>query len=262
MTSFSPVTPAGLQNAIDDLKRRNGGKKLLTNYFLQPLHRVANLRMLESEKNLYFLHDEWDFARFYSYTFDVALLEHELAAVSWPPVVVTDWISKTDPGAVEERLSRLDFHLHATYDRIVCKSMRCERPNGHMCLAREADRDVIHALLFRVFDKYADHIMPIEELGELISQRQVLLSHDSQHTINGLALFGLSGQTCNYNFLYNSGGPLTLSLLLGNLYGVLTERGVHSGCWWVRRTRPLVVKLHESFGWKKDGLVDRIYLRS
>jgi hypothetical protein len=259
--SFSQVTPAGLQSALDGLKRRNTGQRPLTNYFLQRLDRVANLRILETEKSLFFCHDEWDFARLYFHTFDGEHLDLALQTVNWPPIVVTDWISKADSSAVDQPLRRVGFHLHAIYDRIVCKSLRLERPTPDTSLANEADRDAIHALLFRVFDKYADHILPVEELGELIAQKQVLLSRDSQGTMNGLALFGVSGQSCNYNFLYNSGGPSTLARLLGNLYGVLTERGIQSGCWWVRRTRPLVVKLHESFGWKRDGVVDYIYLR-
>jgi hypothetical protein len=155
----------------------------------------------------------------------------------------------------------LGFHLHATYDRIVCKSIRSERPNARMGLAGITECDAIHALLFRVFDKYTDHIMPIEELGELITQKQVLLSRSPQGAIDGLVVFPVNGQNCNFNFLYNSGGSLALAQLLGNFYGVLTERGIQSGFSWVRRTRPLVLKLHESFGWKRDGLVDYIYLR-
>jgi hypothetical protein len=261
MRSFSPVTATLLHSALDSLKRRNAGQKPLTNYFLQRLDRVANLRMLESEKSLCFLHDEWDFARLYFHTFDASDILQELQTVCWPAIAVTDWISKGDSNAPDQFLSKLGFHLHATYDRIVCKNIRCEPPNANMCLAGETERDAIHALLFRAFDKYADHILPIEELGELIVQKQVFLNRNSHGAINGLALFAVSSQTCNYNLLYNNGDPLTLACLLGNLYGVLTERGIQSGCWWVRRTRPLVLKLHESFGWKKDGLVDYIYLR-
>jgi hypothetical protein len=262
MISFSPVNSAGLQSAIDGLKRRNTGQTSLTNYFFQPMDRVRNLRMLESEKTICFSHDEWDFTRLYFWTFDAASLEQKLEAVRWPPLVVADWISKTDTGAVGECLTKLGFHVHAIYDRIICKSIRSERPNTHIRLANLSDRGPIHALLFQVFDKFADHIMPIDELGELIVQEQVILSHDQQDIIDGLVIFPIHGHSCNFNFLYNSGGSLSLAHLLGNFYGILTERGVQSGFSWVRRTRPLVLKLHESFGWKKDGLVDRIYLRS
>jgi hypothetical protein len=262
MTSFSPVNPGDLQRAIARLKGRNPGQKSLTNYFLQPLDRVANLRMLESEKSLCFSHDEWDFARFYCYSFDPSELARDLEELRWPPLVVTDWISRTGIDAMEESLAKLDLHLHATYDRIVCKKFRSEHTNADIRFAGSADRDTIHALLFRVFDKYADHIMPIEELGEMITQEQVILSHNPQGAIDGFVILPILGQSCNFNFLYNSGGPLSLSSLLGNFYGLLNERGVHAGFSWVRRTRPLVLKLHESFGWKKDGLVNRIYLRS
>ena len=261
MSSFSTVTPALLQSALDDLKRRNAGQKPLTNYFFQRLDAVSNLRMVVSEKSLCFLHDEWDFARFYCYTFDAGDLKQAVMSQPWPALVVADWISKEAIAPADSLLDSLGFHLHAIYDRIVCKSFRRERPNAHMCLASPADGDPIHSLLFRVFDKYADHIMPVEELGELILQRQVLLSRNPQGVLDGLVVFPVSGQNCNYNFLYNSAGPLGLARLLGNFYGILTERGIQSGFSWVRRTRPSVLKLHQSFGWKTDGLVDYIYMR-
>jgi hypothetical protein len=261
MSSFSPVTPVLLHSALDGFKRRYAGEKPLTNYFLQRLEGVANLRMLEAEKSLFFFHEEWDFARLYFYTFDAPNVAQALLTMNWPPIVVTDWISKGDAVDADQFLTKLGFHLHATYDRIVCKAIRSERPNITMFFASEADREAIHSLLFRVFDKYTDHIMPAEELGELIVQKQVLLSRDPRGAIDGLVVFPVNGQNCNFNFLYNSGGSLSLAQLLGNFYGVLTERGVQSGFSWVRRTRPLVLKLHESFGWKKDGLVDYIYLR-
>jgi len=194
-------------------------------------------------------------------TFDVENLGELLQAVSWPPLVVTDWVCQAAPD-IEICLMNLGFHLHATYDRIVCTNIRSDQPNTYIDFASPRDREHIHALLFRAFDKYADHIMLIEELDELITERLVILNRDPRGTIDGLVVFPLKGQSCHFNFLYNRGGSVGLSRLLGNFYGVLTERGVKAGFGWVRRTRPLVLRLHESFGWKKDGLVDRIYLRS
>jgi hypothetical protein len=175
--------------------------------------------------------------------------------------VVTDLITKEDTSAVEPCLTNVGFHLHTAYDRIVCKSIRQERASDNLFLADESDCEEIHALLFRVFDKYSDHIMPIEELSNLCMQKEVLLTHDPSGSIDGLVVFPINGKTCNFNFLYNSSGLLRLPQLLGNFYGILTERAIQTGFGWVRRTRPLVLKLHESFGWKKDGLVDYIYMR-
>lgn len=261
MISFSSVTPALLLSTLDGLKRRHTGQRPLTNYFFNPMNGVENLRMLQSERSLCFIHDEWDFARLYFYTFDIADLEQALQAVNWPPIVVTDWISRGASASVNSLRASLGFHLHAIYDRIVCHNLRRGRPDPNMFLASPTDCDTIHSLLFREFDKYADHIMPVEELGELIIQKQVLLSRDPEGAIQGIVIFPVRGQICNFNFLYNSGGSVRLAHLLGNFYGVLTERGIQSGFSWVRRTRPLVLKFHQSFGWKTDGLVDYIYLR-
>jgi hypothetical protein len=261
MTSFSSVTPAGLQSALDDLKRRNAGQKPLTNYFLQRLETVENLRMFQSEKLLCFFFDEWDFARFHFCSFDAASLDSELQSLSWPPIVIADWISKAGPAPADELLTNSGFHLHAIYDRMLCRNLRRESPEAAAQLASEADIDAIHYSLFREFDKYADHIISIEELRELIGQQQVVVSRDSQGKIDGYVIFPINGQTCHFNFLYNSGGQARLARLLGNFYGTLAERGVQSAHGWVRRTRPQVLKLHQSFGWMTDGLVDYIYMR-
>jgi hypothetical protein len=260
MSSFSPTNPEALRQALDGLKRRNAGKRL-TNYFLNPLEDVNNLRALESEKSFCFTHDEWDFARVYFYTYDISDLQQILGTVAWPPIAVADWIAKDGPGALDSLFTALGFHLHAAYDRIICRQFRSENTNSDLCFAAEADRDAIHSALFRIYDKYADHILSARELGQLIEQKQVLISRDAEGAINGFVAFPINNQTCNFNLLYNSGGPANLSGLLENFYGTLAVRGVQSGFSWVRRTRPLVLRLHQSFGWKTDGLVDYIYLR-
>jgi hypothetical protein len=258
---FSTCTPAQVQETLNSLRRKNAGHKPLTNYFFQRLDKASNLRMLECAKNLYFLHDEWDFSRLYCYSFDAAGAEAELQGVKWPPIVVADWISKDGPGSLPGFLKSSGFHLHATYDRIIYKNLRREAPGSRLNFADSSDRDAIHALLFQVFDKYADHIMQLEELDEVISAQQVILSRDAQEVIDGLVVFPINGKNCNFNFLYNRGGALGLTHLLGAFYGILTERDVETGFSWVRRTRPMVLKLHESFGWSRDGFVDYIYLR-
>lgn len=261
MSLLSPVTPADLNSAMDALKRRNTGQRAISNYFHQPLGKVAGLRKIESEKSVCFLHDEWDFGRLFFHTFDVDDLEGLLNQVTFPAITVTDWISKTETNPVQGMLANLGFHLHAIFDRIVCKSIRNERCNPHLCMATAQDCEAIHALLFRVFDKYSDHILPMDELADLIAKEQVIITRGPAGAIDGLVAFPINGQSCNYNFLYNSAGPLNLARLLGNFYGTLTERGVRSGFSWVRRTRPLVLKLHQSFGWTTDGLMDFIYVR-
>lgn len=261
MTSFSPVSPVSLQTGLDGLKRRNAGQKPITNYFFQAMDRVSNLQVLESAKSLCFLHDEWDFSRLYFYTYDAGDLQEKLQRASWPPIVVADWISKEGNAPVHALLENLGFHAHATYDRIIYKTPRHERPNDDLHFAEPSDSEAIHGLLFRVFDKYADHIISLEELCALIGQNRVILTRHAQEGIDGLVIFPINGQNCNFNFLYNSGGLLKLSRLLGNFYGVLSERGVQTGFSWVRRTRPLVLRLHESFGWMRDGFVDYIYMR-
>jgi hypothetical protein len=261
MADFSTTSTAAVNSALDGLKRRNAGRRPVTNYFQQRLREDANLQVLESEKSLCIIHDEWDFARLYFHTFDIAELERELQAVTWPAIVVADWVSKAGPTPADTLLTSLGFHLHATYDRIVCPSPKRQRSNPQTRVATDAECELIHALLFRVFDKYADHIMTVEELGDRIAKQEVLVGRDQQGLIDGVIIFQVTGQACNFTFLYNKGGYAGLARLLGDFYGILTELNIQSGVSWVRRTRPRVVMLHQTFGWKKDSLVNYVYLR-
>src|SRR5271169_1815871 len=208
--SFSPTQPLLLQGALDDLKRRNAGQHPITNYFFQALGKSANLRMQMSARSLCFLHDEWDFSRFYFFTFDLGDLEEIFRGINWPPIVVVDWISKSGSAVVESLMTAAGFHLHAVYDRILCRNFRPERLGAPAELAQIEELETIHGSLFRVFDKYADHINPVEELAELIGQRQVIVSRDPQGKIDGCVVFPIAGSSCNFNFLYNNGGSVRL----------------------------------------------------
>jgi hypothetical protein len=249
--------------AIDTLRSRHSGQIPLTNYFRQPLDRVDSLRLLVGDRTVCFLHDEWDFSRLYVVSYAAADLESLLVAISWPALVAADWISRTGCTEIGTPLSAAGFHLHATYDRILCRNLRRDMPNSHLRFADACESERVHALLFRAFDKYADHIPRQSEVRDLIRLQQVLITRgDWGDDINGLVVFPIQGRTCNFNFLYNEGLPRQLAHLLGNFYGVLAQRGVESGFSWVRRTRPAVLRLHQSFGWTPDGLVDYIFLRS
>jgi hypothetical protein len=261
MIPLAQSTADLVRSALDDLKRRNAGRRPFTNYFLNDLSMAANLRVVESERTLCVTHDEWDFSRLYFQTYDPADLEQTLRGLSWAPLAVADWITKGSPSPIDSVLTSVGFHLHAVYDRIVCREFRQESPSARLFFASYGDRQAIHALLFQVFDKYADHIFDIDTLDRLIEANQVLTTLDEAGAINGLVVLPITDNVCNFNFLYNRGGAQNLVRLLQDFYGTLTERNVSSGISWVRRTRPSVLRLHQSFGWRLDGLVDYIYMR-
>jgi len=218
--------------------------------------------MFQSEKNIVFLFDEWDFARFHFCSFDIKSLEADLQTLEWSPITVADWISKEGPSPVDTLLIKAGFHRHAIYDRIICrKVMTSTRLEESPELANTGDVNAIHYLLLRAFDKYAEHIISVEELHDFILRKQVIVSRDSQSAINGFVIFPTRGRSCHFNYLYNSGGPERLAYLLKAFYRALSEQGVAFAFGWVRRTKIRVLRLHQSFGWKTDGLVDYIYLR-
>ena len=261
MTTFSAVSPEKLQNALDNLKKRNRGCSLLTNFFFQPLLRVENLVMIETDRTICFMHDEWDFSRLYLCSYDSSDLINTLKSTDMPPIVVADWISRESDFEVHKILLNLGFHLHTVYERIVCQNPRRETTNARLCWADYNDCEAVHLLLFRAFDKYADHIMVFADLADLVKKKQILLSRSQNGIIEGFIIFLVEMNRCHLNFLYHAGNHLDLAYLLGNFYGVIRERGLHTIFGWVRRTRPMVLQLHQSFGWKPDGLLDHIYMR-
>lgn len=262
MNAFVPATSAEVQAAMQELKSHHAGASPLTNYFHQPLEQQPNLRLMKSENSLCVSHSEWDFTRLYFYSFDEAGLTMMLKDVEqWPAIVVCDWLSKEGSARAGAFLEPAGFHLHAIYDRLICRPLRKDQPNSALHFADESDVELLHYWLLKIFDKYCDHIMSVDELREVILRKEAMISRDSSGEIKGFGVFPVSGQNCNFNFLYNNGDPITLAKSLGNFYGVMNQRGVRSAFGWVRRTRPTVLKLHETFGWRRDGLVDYIFMR-
>ncbi|MGH7782231.1 MAG: hypothetical protein ACREO5_00075 [Candidatus Binatia bacterium] len=174
---------------------------------------------------------------------------------------MADWVSKESSRSDLPLFTGGGFHVDAVYDRLACGNLKREAREVQRTLATNADLTALHYLLLCVFDKYADHIVSVAEFAELIRLGEVLVSRDKQGAIDGAVVFRTLGGSCNFNFLYHSGSFEALTHLLNGFYKLLAEKDIHSIFGWVRRTRPLVAKLHEWYGWKKDGLVDYIYMR-
>ena len=67
----------------------------------------------------------------------------------------------------------------------------------------------------------------------------------------------------NYNYIYNlSRNGLDFLRLQNNFYGVMHQRGIRAGFLWINQTETRLAALHESMGWRFDGLKDYFYLRS
>jgi hypothetical protein len=81
--------------------------------------------------------------------------------------------------------------------------------------------------------------------------------------ILGAVCFQPQGPRVNYNYLYNfSGSGLDFLRLQNNFYGVMHQRGIRRGFLWTNQTNTRLAALHESMGWRFDGLQDYFYLRS
>jgi hypothetical protein len=123
------------------------------------------------------------------------------------------------------------------------------------------DLDQLHADLFRVFNKYTDHLPTKDRLLGYIVNHQVIVNRRNCRIL-GAVCFQLQGLRVNYNYLYNlSGDGIDFLRLQNNFYGVMHQRGIRAGFLWINQTNTLLAALHQSMGWRFHGLQDYFYLR-
>ncbi len=115
---------------------------------------------------------------------------------------------------------------------------------------------------FQTFNKYTDHLPTKSRLHGYIENQWIIVNRQDSRVL-GAVCFQLEGLRVNYNYLYNvSGNGLDFLRLQNNFYGVMNQRGIHAGFLWINQTDTSLAALHQSIGWRCDGLQDYFYLRS
>ena len=136
-----------------------------------------------------------------------------------------------------------------------------QQPNPALEYAGAEDVEQLHEHLFHVFNKYTDHLPTKDRLLRYIVNRQVIVNRQARQIL-GAVCFQLQGPRVNYNYLYNlSGNAIDFLRLQNNFYGVMHQRGIRAGFLWINQTNALLAALHQSLGWRFDGLQDYFYLR-
>jgi hypothetical protein len=257
---FKPDTLASIHEQTAVVKAQTSGS-FFTNYFRQEMVGPQILTAARA-RTILLANDEHDFFRLYFFTSDLADLEQILRDVDFPGDVVAGYLTRVADENIAAAFQRSGFKPIATYRRMITYRLPPQRPNAALEYAVAADVDQLHKDLFQTFNKYTDHLPTKDRLHSHVVNQWVIVNRQAGRTL-GAVCFQLNGPQVNYNYLYNSSrNPLDLLQLQNNFYGVMHQRGVRRGFLWTNQANTRVAALHESMGWRFDGLQDYFYLRS
>jgi hypothetical protein len=261
---FKPDTLASVHKQMALVKAQSSGG-FFTNYFRQELV-GPQILSAATARTVVLVNDEHDFFRLYFFTSDLADLEQTLRNVDLPGDLVAGYLTKATDKVAEENIAaafqQSGFNLIATYRRMISYQLPPQRPNPALEYAVAADVDQLYVDLFQTFNKYTAHLPTKNRLQRYVENQWVIVNRQAGRLL-GAVCFQLEGPRVNYNYIYNlSGNALDFLQLQNNFYGVMHQRGIRAGFLWTKQTDTRLAAVHESMGWRFDGLKDYFYLRS
>ena len=257
---FKPDTLGSVHDQMALIRAQSSGG-YLTNYFRQEMV-GSQILTAATARSVLLANDEHDFFRLYFFTTDLADLEQILHDVDLPGEVVAGYLTKAADEKIVAAFQHSGFNCIATYRRMITYRLPPQRPNPALEYAIAADVDQIHEDLFQTFNKYTDHLPTKNRLHDYVVNQWVIVNREGGRVL-GAVCFQLQGPRVNYNYLYNfSGNGLDFLRLQNNFYGVMHQRGIRRGFLWIDHSNTRLAALHESMGWRFDGLQDYFYLRS
>jgi len=257
---FKPDTLASAHEQMALVKAQSTGG-FFTNYFRQEMV-GPQILTAATARSVLLANDEHDFFRLYFFTSDLADLEQNLRDADLPGDIVAGYLTKAADESIAAAFQQSGFNPIATYRRMITYRLPPQRPNPTLEYAIAADVDQLYEDLFQTFNKYTDHLPTKNRLHDYVLNQWAIVNRQAGRIL-GAVCFQLNGPQVNYNYLYNSSGnPLDLLQLQNNFYGAMHQRGIRSGFLWTNQTNTRVAALHESMGWRFDGLQDYFFLRS
>jgi hypothetical protein len=258
--NFKPDTLASVHEQMARVKAQSTGG-FFTNYFRQEMV-GPQILTAATARSILLANDEHDFFRVYFFTSDVADFERILRDVDFPGDVVAGYLTKAADENIAAAFQQSGFNPIATYRRMITYQLPPQRPNPSLEYAIAADVDQLYEGLFRSFNKYTDHLPTKNRLHGYVMNQWVIVSRQAGQIL-GAVCFQLEGPRVNYNYIYNvSGNALDFLRLQNNFYGVMRQHDIRAGFLWINQAETRLAALHESMGWRFDGLQDYFYLRS
>jgi hypothetical protein len=260
LIKFNPDTLASAHERMALIKAQATGS-FFTNYFRQEMV-GPQILTAATARSVLLANDEHDFFRLYFFTSDVADLERMLREMNLPGDVVAGYLTKAADENIRAAFQQSGFKPIATYRRMITYRLPPQRPNPALEYATAADVDQLHEGLFQSFNKYTDHLPTKDRLRGYVVNQWVIVNRQADGIV-GAVCFQLEGPRVNYNYIYNlTRKGLDFLRLQNNFYGVMHQRGIRAGFLWINQTETRLAALHESTGWRFDGLKDYFYLRS
>jgi hypothetical protein len=252
----SRLSIESIEAAIAELRR--AGAPAATNYFRQPML-GTELEVAATEGAIAFLDDDSDFRRVYFYSAVPESLKEILSALPDDRTLVLDFITKEPDSPTDEVIISSGFDLYARFKRISNNRLPEARTNSRLTFAEAADAPAVMDGLIENLDKYTGHFPAEAQLLDWIGSKQVLVNKRAE-SIRGVLIYQLNGKKANFNQFYNKSDDASDFLyLLKNFYGIMSEKKITSAFGWVNEANGGVLRLHYSFGFTDDGLLDRIY---
>jgi len=257
---LKPDTLASVHEQMALIKAQST-RGCFTNYFRQEMV-GPQILTAATARSVLLANDEHDFFRLYFFTTDLADLEQILHDVDLPGEVVAGYLTRVADENIPAVFQRSGFNPIATYRRMITHRLLPQQPNPGLEYAIAADIDQLYKDLFQTFNKYTDHLPTKDRLHSYVVNQWVIVNRQAGRIL-GAVCFQVRGPQVNYNYLYNSSGNgLDFLRLQNNFYGVMHQRGIRRGFLWINQANTRVAALHESMGWRFDGLQDYFYLRS
>jgi hypothetical protein len=256
---FKPETLATVREQMALVKTQSVAG-FLTNYFGQEMV-GPQILTASTARSVLLANDEHDFFRLYFLTSDLADLKQILSDVDFPGDVVAGYLARAADENIAAAFQQAGFNPIATYRRMITYRLPRQRPNSALEYAIASDVNQLYEDFFQTFNKYTDHLPTKDRLHRYVENQWVIVNRRAGRIL-GAVCFQLEGPRVNYNYLYNvSSDALDFLRLQNNFYGVMQQRGVRRGFLWTDQANTRIAALHESMGWRFDGLSDSFYLR-
>jgi hypothetical protein len=257
---FKPDTLANAHARMADIKARSH-RGFSTNYFRQEMV-GEQILVAATDQTILLANDEYDFFRLYFFTSDLGDLGRALYDTQYCGDMVTGYLTKKANNDIVGAFEHGGFRPIATYGRMETYRLPQQRPNPALEYAVPTDADELRQDLFRLFNKYTDHLPTKHRLLDYIKNRQVIVNRQIGKIV-GAVCFQLHGLKVNYNYVYSlSGHGLDFLQLQNNFYGVMNQRGIRAGFLWINRAQHRLAALYQATGWRFDGLQDYFYFRA
>jgi hypothetical protein len=246
------------KNLSDKIKRASP-KQFISNYYL---NEAAAVDLLSTEKSVILLSQEYDFLRLFFSTCDLCDLSVLTQSLKkYNKSVVLDYIvSNGYPDNLTEALKGL-FRLEAVYDRYFKQYNPPSLRDVPIEYAAHGEGRHIHELLLTHFNILTDHIPDVAKIEQYIADNTVIITRDTNGTLNGFIIYSSIAETVHGEYLYSGSGTVeTVFKLFDGFYKDIKGRGFKRVSFWVNRKNKQIIKMYLIQGYHHDKRISYVFI--